>query len=148
MRTSLALLLLLASVPAARAEDECSALIDRVQAATKAEVAQRSTDFARFDAGPQTSLTLSCAGAKSSSVGAQYRGESPPDAYEDLFVRAGHAVTGIDPERLREATRQAREQAQSRRHSVVEVAGARLTCAIMKKDDGPLTLCAVIPRGD
>ena len=145
MRTSLAVLLLLATASAVRAEDECTALIDKVQAATKAEVAERSADFARFTAGPRTSLTLSCAGAGSSSVGAQYRGESPPDNYEDLFVQAGRAVTGIDTDKLRDATRQARDQAQSRRHSVVEVAGARLTCAVMKKDDGPLTLCAIIP---
>ena len=146
MRTALALLLVLASAPAARAEDDCTRLIDRVRTETKAEVAERSPDFARFNAGPQTSLTLYCAGAGASSVGAQYLGEAPPEAYEALFVQAGHAITGIAPDSLRDATRQARATAQRQRHATVDVAGARVTCAIMKKEQGPLTLCAVIPR--
>ncbi|MCP1553045.1 MULTISPECIES: hypothetical protein [Methylorubrum] len=141
----LALLLVLAASPA-MAEDSCTDLIDRVQRATSASVAERSADFARFEAGPQTSLTLSCAGADASSVGAQYKGETPPEAYDTLFVQAGHAVTGIAPDRLRDATRQARASAQDKRHSAVEVDGARVTCAFMRKEQGPLTLCAVIQR--
>ncbi|GJE79963.1 hypothetical protein PUR23_15930 [Methylorubrum populi] len=145
MRRALALLLVLAASPA-MAEESCTDLIDRVQRATGAAVAERSADFARFEAGPQTSLTLSCAGADASSVGAQYRGETPPEAYDTVFVQAGHAITGIAPDRLRDATRQAREGAQAKRHSTIEVDGARVTCAFMRKEQGPLTLCAVIQR--
>lgn len=146
MRRVLALLALLIAAPAARADDSCTDLIDRVQRATGATVAERSADFARFEAGPQTSLTLSCAGADASSVGAQYKGETPPESYDTLFVQAGHAITGLAPDRLRDATRQARESAQTKRHSTVEVDGARVTCAVMRREEGPLTLCAVIQR--
>ncbi|MBB2963953.1 hypothetical protein [Methylobacterium sp. R2-1] len=144
MRSTLALLLVLAASPA-WAEASCTDLIERVRAATKAEVAERSADFARFDAGPQTSLTLSCVGDQS-SVGAQYKGETVPAGYDTLFVQAGHAVTGIAPDRLREAARQARDGAQAKRHSTVDVDGARVTCAFMRKDQGALTQCAVLQR--
>ncbi|PXW63964.1 hypothetical protein [Methylobacterium sp. B4] len=144
MRRALLLLLLLAASPAS-AEESCTDLIERVRAATKAEVAERSADFARFDAGPQTALTLSCAGEQS-SVGAQYRGETVPADYDTLFGQAGHAVTGIAPDRLSEAARQAREGAQAKRHSTIDVGGARVTCAFMRREQGPLTQCAVLQR--
>ncbi len=145
MRKTLALLLVLAATPAL-AEESCTDLIDRVKAATGAEVAERTADFARFEAGPRTSLTLSCAGAQASSVGAQFRGETAPEDYDTLFAKAGHAVTGIAPDLLRDAARQAREGAQAKRHSTVDAAGARVVCSSMKKEQGPLTLCAVIQR--
>lgn len=148
MRVPLALALLLAGMPAARAEPSCTDLIEKVAAETKAELAERSADFARFTAGPQTSLTLSCGGAYPSSVGAQHRGETPPDAYYTLFAQAGHAVTGIDADLLRDAARRARDAAGRLRHSNVEAGGALVTCSTMRNDQGPLTLCAVIERAD
>ena len=144
MRSALALLLVLAASPAV-AEPSCADLIDRVRAATKAEVAERGADFARFDAGLRTGLTLSCAGDQS-SVGAQYKGETAPADYETLFVQAGHAVTGIAPDRLREAARQAQDGAQAKRHSTVDVDGARVTCASMRREQGALTQCALLQR--
>lgn len=144
MRTALALLLVLAASPAL-AESSCSDLIERVRAATGAELAERNADFARFDAGSQTSLTLSCAGDQS-SVGAQYKGETVPPEYDALFVKAGHAVTGVAPDRLKEAARQARDGAQAKRHSTVDVDGARVTCAVMRRDQGTLTQCALLQR--
>lgn len=134
---------------AARAEPSCSDLIERVRTATGAEVAERSTDYARFAVGPETSLTLACGGGvHPSSVGAQHRGEAPPDAYFDLFGRAGHAVTGIGAELLRDAARQARDGAGRLRHSNVDAGGARITCSVTKNEAGPLTLCAVIERAE
>lgn len=144
MRTVLALLLVLAAAPA-WAQASCDDLIERVRAATGAKLAQRSDDFARFDAGPRTGLTLSCAGDRS-SVGAQVTGETVPPDYDTLFVQAGHAVTGIAPDRLREAARQARDGAQAKRHSTVDVEGARVTCAVMRRESGALTQCALLQR--
>ena len=133
---------------AARAEPSCTDLIDRVTAATGATVAERSADFARFDAGEDSSLTLSCGGIHPSSVGAQHRGETPPESYYDLFAKAGHAVTGIGADVLRDAAKRARDGAGRLRHSNVEAGGALVTCSTMKNDKGPLTLCAVIERAD
>lgn len=144
MRSRLALLLVLAASPA-WAEASCGELIERVQAATGAKVAERNADFARFDAGPQTALTLSCAGDQS-SVGAQIKGETVPETYDTLFAQAGHAVTGIAPDRLREAARQARDGAQAKRHSTVDAEAARVTCAVMRRESGLLTQCALLQR--
>ncbi len=148
MRRPLLLLPLLLCASAARAEPSCTDLIDRVTGATGARMAERSADFARFDAGPDTSLTLSCGGMHPSSVGAQHRGASPPDAYYDLFAKAGHAVTGIAADLLRDAAKRARDGAERLRHSNVEAGGALVTCSTMTKDQAPLTLCAVIERAD
>lgn len=148
MRRSLLLLPVLLCATAARAEPSCTDLIDRVTAATGATVAERSADFARFDAGENSSLTLSCGGVHPSSVGAQHRSESPPEAYYELFAKAGQAVTGIGADTLREAAKRARDAAGRLRHSNVEAGGALVTCSTMRNDKGPLTLCAVIERAD
>ncbi len=148
MRLSLLLPALLLCASVARAEPSCTDLIDRVTAATGATVAERSADFARFDAGENHSLTLSCGGVHPSSVGAQYRGETAPESYYDLFAKAGHAVTGIGTDILRDAAKRARDAAGRMRHSNVEAGGALVTCSTMKNDKGPLTLCAVIERAD
>jgi len=147
MRTLLAALALLAAGPALA--DECGDLVDRVASATKAEVGRRTSDFAEFTAGPDTTLSLSCGGIHPSSVGAQHRGETPPDAYYALFAGAGHAVTGIAEDILDAAARKARAEAQRLRHSNVSAGGALVTCSLMTKPDkGTLTLCAVIEQGD
>ncbi len=128
--------------------DECGDLIDKVAAEAKAEVGNRTADFANFQAGPDMTLTLSCGGIHPSSVGAQYRGETPPDPYYALFARAGHAVTGIAPDILEAAARSARDAATRTRHSNVSAGGALVTCSLMKSEKGPLTLCAVIEQAD
>ncbi|WP_232630220.1 hypothetical protein [Methylobacterium sp. Leaf118] len=146
--TALTILACICAASSARAEPECGDLIDRVTAAAGAELAERSADFARFTAGPETSLTLSCGGVHPSSVGAQHRSDAPPDTYFDVFGRAGEAVTGIAADLLRDAAHRAQDGARRLRHSTVEAGGARITCSIMKNEKGPLTLCAVIEQAD
>ncbi|MDP4024991.1 ABC transporter ATPase [Methylobacterium sp. NEAU 140] len=145
--TLLALAALGASLPA-RA-DECGTLIARVAAETGAAVERQSTDYASFTAGPDTTLTLACGAPALSSVGAQFRGASPPETYYDLFAKAGHAVTGIDTAVIAEAAHRAQATATRMRHSNVDLGGARVTCSAMNAPDkGPLTLCAVIEHSD
>ena len=128
--------------------DECGDLIDRVTAETGARLDDRSRDYARFTADAQTSLTLSCAAPHPSSVGAQFRGANPPEAYYTLFGQAGHAITGIAAATVAAAAHRAQEAASRLRHSKVEAGGAAITCSVTHKDSGDLTLCAVIESSD
>lgn len=129
--------------------DECDTLVGRVTAATAAKIDDRRRDYASFSAGPDTTLTLACGTPDLSSVGAQFRGASPPDAYFDLFGKAGHAVTGIDAAAITEAAHRAQAASVRLRHSNVDLGGARITCsAMVSPDKGPLTLCAVIEHSD
>ncbi|MCJ2093545.1 ABC transporter ATPase [Methylobacterium sp. J-072] len=110
---------------------------------------ERRSDYAGFAVGPDMTLTLACGTPDLSSVGAQYRGASPPDAYYETFGRAGHAVTGIDAATITEAAHRAQAAAVRLRHSNVDLGGARITCsAMVSPDKGPLTLCAVIEHSD
>lgn len=151
MRTLPALFLLAAvsaGGTAARADD-CDTLIDRVTAQTTAKTDERGRDYASFTAGPDTTLTLACGAPDFSSVGAQFRGASPPDAYYDLFGKAGHAITGIDAAVITDAAHKAQAASVRLRHSNVDLGGARITCsAMVSPDKGPLTLCAVIEHSD
>lgn len=143
-----ALVGLAGSATAARA-DACDTLVDRVTAETAARADERRRDYASFTAGPDTTLTLACGAPDASSVGAQFRGASPPDAYYDVFGHAGHAVTGIDAAVITEAAHRAQAAAVRLRHSDVDLGGARITCsAMVSPDKGPLTLCAVIEHSD
>ncbi|WP_336485292.1 ABC transporter ATPase [Methylobacterium nigriterrae] len=144
MRAILTALLLTAGTPALA--DECGDLIDRVASETKAEIGNRSLDFANFTLAPDTTLTLAC--GTPSSVGAQFRGEKPPEAYFALFGRAGHAVTGIDAATIEQAAHTARDAATRLRHSNVDAGGARVTCSVTTSEKGPFTLCAVIEHSD
>ncbi|GJD78724.1 hypothetical protein GCM10007886_12010 [Methylobacterium gregans] len=128
--------------------DECGNLIDRVAAETGARLDDRSSDYARFTADAETSLTLSCAAPHPSSVGAQFRGANPPEAFYTLFGQAGHAVTGIEAGTVAAAAHRAQEAAGRLRHSKVEAGGAAVTCSVTHKDTGDLTLCAVIESSD
>ena len=105
---ALALALLVAGSACA---DECGDLIGRVTAETGARLDERSRDYARFTADGETSLTLSCAAPHPSSVGAQFRGANPPEAYYTLFGQAGHAVTGISAGTVAAAAHRAHEAA-------------------------------------
>ena len=138
--------LLLATSPAL--SDECGDLIETVAAAAKAEIGDRSADFANFTAGYGVTLTLSCGGLHASSVGAQYRGETPPDAYYATFAEAGGAVTGISSAILQDAARRAQADATRLRHSTVSAGGALVTCSFGSSSKGALTMCAVIEHGD
>jgi hypothetical protein len=144
MRTLLTILLLTTATPVLA--DSCGDLIDRVAAETKAEVGHRSPDFANFSVSADTSLTLAC--GEPSSVGAQFRGETPPDAYYRLFGRAGQAVTGIDAATIETAAHAARDAASRLRHSNVDAGGARITCSVTNSGKGPLTLCAISEHSD
>jgi hypothetical protein len=127
----------------------CDTLIDKVTAETAAKATERRSDYANFTAGPDMTLSLACGAPDLSSVGAQYRGASPPDVYYETFGRAGHAVTGIDAATITEAARKAQAAAVRLRHSNVDLGGARITCsAMVSPDKGPLTLCAVIEHSD
>ncbi len=129
--------------------DDCDALIGRVTSETAAKTDERGRDYASFTAGPDMTLTLACGAPDFSSVGAQFRGASPPEAYYDLFGHAGHAVTGIDAAVITEAAHRAQAAAVRLRHSNVDLGGARITCsAMVSLDKGPLTLCAVIEHSD
>src|ERR1700712_613602 len=144
MRTILTILLLTTATPALA--DSCGDLIDRVVAETKAEIGNRSLDFANFALAPDTSLTLAC--GEPSSVGAQFRGETPPDSYYRLFGRAGQVVTGIDAATMERAAPAARAAPARLRHSNVDAGGARITCSVTNSGKGPLTLCAVSEHSD
>lgn len=146
MRALLVGLLLTVSSPALA--DECGDLIDRIVGETAATHTNRSSDYATFAAGDGTTLTLSCGAPQLSSVGAQFRGETPPDAYYALFGKAGHAVTGIDAGVIEAAAHTARESASRLRHSNVDAGGARVTCSVSRSETGMLTLCAVIEHSD
>lgn len=151
MRAILPLLALaaLAGGPGSAQAQSCDTLVDKVTAETSAKTAERRSDYASFTAGPDMTLTLACGGPDLSSVGAQFRGASPPDAYYDLFGHAGHAVTGIDAAVISEAAHRAQAASVKLRHSNVELGGARVTCsAMVSPDKGPLTLCAVIEHSD
>lgn len=129
--------------------DECGDLVAKVAGETGAKADQQRSDYASFTAGPDTTLTLACGGPSFSSVGAQFRGASPPEAYYTLFGKAGHAVTGIDEATITQAAHRAQETATKMRHSNVDLGGARVTCsAMVSPDKGPLTLCAVIENSD
>lgn len=146
MRALLTALFLTIAAPALA--DECGDLVDKVAAAAKAEIGNRSADFANFRAGPEVTLTLSCGGPYASSVGAQYRGETPPDAYFATFGEAGHAVTGISADILRDAARRAQADATRLRHSNVAAGGALVTCSFTTSGTGSLTMCAVVEQSD
>lgn len=127
--------------------DPCGDQIDAVAAATKAVPAERSLDFSNFTAGPETSLTLAC--GSPSSVGAQFKGQTPPESYFETFGRAGEVVTGAPAASLAAAAHQAREVASRLRHSNVDVRGVRVTCSVTESAArGPLTLCAAIEHDD
>ena len=136
MRALLVGLILALPVPALA--DECGDLIDKVAKETAASPGNRSTDFANFTAADGITLTLSCGGPQLSSVGAQFRGEAPPEAYYALFGKAGHAVTGIAADAIEAAAHKAREAASRLRHSNVDAGGARITCSVSGTDKGPL----------
>ncbi len=149
MRASLLILpLICLSASPARA-DECGDLVAKVAGETGAKTDQQRSDYASFTAGPDTTLTLACGAPDFSSVGAQYRGANPPEAYYALFGKAGHAVTGIDEATITQAAHKAQETATRMRHSNVDLGGARVTCsAMVSPDKGPLTLCAVIENSN
>ena len=127
----------------------CETLTDKVVAETAAKATERRSDYASFTAGPDMTLSLACGTPDLSSVGAQYRGASPPEVYYETFGHAGHAVTGIDAATIAEAGRKAQAAAVRLRHSNVDLGGARVTCsAMVSPDKGPLTLCAVIEHSD
>jgi hypothetical protein len=129
--------------------DECGDLVAKVAGETGAKTDQQRSDYASFTAGADMTLTLACGGPSFSSVGAQFRGASPPDSYYAMFGKAGHAVTGIDATTITEAAHRAQETATRMRHSNVDLGGARVTCsAMVSPDKGPLTLCAVIENSD
>ncbi|MDP4002914.1 ABC transporter ATPase [Methylobacterium sp. NEAU K] len=139
----------LAASPGIAQAQSCDMLVDKVTAETAAKPAERRSDYASFTAGPDTTLTLACGAPALSSVGAQFHGASPPEAYYDLFGHAGHAVTGIDAATISEAAHRAQAAAVRLRHSNVDLGGARVTCsAMVSPDKGPLTLCAVIEHSD
>ncbi|MFD0937890.1 ABC transporter ATPase [Methylobacterium trifolii] len=146
MRVLIATLLCLAATPALA--DECDMLIARVMNETGAAVDQRSSDFASFTAGSGISLTFSCGAPEASSVGAQFRGEGPPDVYYVLFGKAGHAVTGLTAATIEAAARRAQEAASRLRHSNVDESGARITCSVSNSEKGRLTMCAVIEHSE
>lgn len=146
MRTILAALLVASAAPALA--ENCDTLVDKVASAAQAQVGRHSADFAEFKAGDGTTLTLSCGGKDPSAVGAQHRGESPPDGYYAIFGRAGEAVTGIAADLLRDAARRARADAARLRHSTVPAGGALVTCSVTNAEKGELTMCAVIEQGD
>ncbi|QEE40071.1 MULTISPECIES: ABC transporter ATPase [unclassified Methylobacterium] len=144
----LALTILAAGSGTARAQS-CDTLIDKVTAATAAKVTERRSDYASFADGPDMTLSLACSSPDLSSVGAQYRGASPPEVYFETFGRAGHAVTGIDAATITEAAHKAQAASVRLRHSNVDLGGARITCsAMVSPDKGSLTLCAVIEHSD
>lgn len=127
--------------------DECGDLIDKLAAVTKATLGDRSRDFATFTAGPNTGLTVAC--GSPSSIGAQFAGETPPEAYFELFGQAGALVTKAKPEALAAAAHQAREVASRMRHSNVDLPGVRVTCSVTTSPTkGPLTLCAAVEHDD
>ncbi len=129
--------------------DECGDLVAKVASETGAKVDQQRSDYASFTSGEDMTLTLACSAPNFSSVGAQFRGASPPERYYALFGRAGHAVTGIDATTITEAAHRAQETATRMRHSNVDLGGARVTCsAMVSPDKGPLTLCAVIENSN
>jgi hypothetical protein len=128
--------------------DSCGDLADKVVAETKAEVAERIDDFVRFKAGADMTLSLSCGGSYPSSVGAQAKGEAPTEDFFEIFGKAGHAVTGVASDLLKEAARKARADAETRRHSNVPAGGVLVTCSFSKSDKGALTMCAAIEQAD
>jgi hypothetical protein len=144
LRPALAATCLLA--PSLARADPCGELIDRVARATAVEVGSRSADFASFTAGPDTGLTLSC--GSPSSVGAQFRGEAPPERYYALLGQAGEAVTGIAAGTIAEAAQRAQAAAGRQRHSNVTAGGLLVTCSVGRSEKGNLTLCAVIESAD
>ncbi|MCJ2012999.1 ABC transporter ATPase [Methylobacterium sp. J-076] len=148
MRAILLLPILCLAAGSARA-DECETLASRVVTETGAKADQTRADYATFTAGPDMTLSLACGAPALSSVGAQYRGANPPEAYFTTFGKAGHAVTGIDATTITEAAHKAKETASRMRHSNVDLGGALVTCSTMvSPDKGPLTLCAVIEHSD
>lgn len=147
----LSLLVALAALPVSAAPalaDACGDLADKVVSETRAEVAERIDDFVRFKAGTDMTLSLSCGGSYPSSVGAQAKGEAAPEAFFEIFGKAGHAVTGVAADLLAEAARKARADAETRRHSNVPAGGVLVTCSYSKSDKGALTMCAAIEQAD
>lgn len=136
------------ALPGAARADACGDLTDRVARETGARVQDRRADYATFSADSGIALTFSCGEPHASSAGAQFRGETLPDAFFTLLGRAGQAVTGIEAPRIEAAARQAQDAADRLRHSNVEAAGARVTCSVTGADAKRLTMCAVIARGD
>ncbi|WP_019904210.1 hypothetical protein [Methylobacterium sp. 77] len=135
-------LLSLSTLPA-RA-DACGDLIDSVVAETKSTLVNRTVDFAEMSATDGMTLTLAC--GDPSAVGVQFKGETPGDAYYALFGRAGQIATGIAPDLIEAAARQAREQAVTTRHSHADAASAVVTCSVMNGSRGPMTGCAVVDK--
>lgn len=124
--------------------DMCGDLIDSVVAETKATLVNRTIDFAEMSATDGMTLTLAC--GDPSAVGVQFKGETPSDAYYDLFGRAGHIATGIAPTLIEAAARRAREQAVISRHSHADAATALVTCSVISGSRGPMTGCAVVDK--
>ncbi|WP_430910648.1 ABC transporter ATPase [Methylobacterium sp. sgz302541] len=147
MRHLLAAALFLACPWGPARADPCGDQIAAVAAATKAVPGERSVDFSNFSAGADTNLTLAC--GTPSSVGAQFKGESPPERYFEVFGKAGEVVTKAPAASLATAARQAREVAARLRHSNVDLPGVRVTCSVTNSAArGPLTLCAAIEHDD
>lgn len=141
-------LVALPAFAAPAAADSCGDLADKVVTETRAEIGERIDDFVRFKAGTDMTLSLSCGGSYPSSVGAQFKGETAPDDFFEIFGKAGHAVTGVAADLLKEAARKARADAETRRHSNVPAGGVLVTCSFSKSDKGALTMCAAIEQAD
>ena len=129
--------------------DPCGNLAARVSSATGIEVGEREHDFVSYLAGPDTMVTLACGTRAPSSVGAQHRGEEPPDSYFRLFGQAGQVVTGIAADRIVAAAQRAWANAPRLNHSNVATDGALVTCTFTRSRAGDaMTMCAVIAQSD
>ncbi|GJD30075.1 hypothetical protein PMNALOAF_1319 [Methylobacterium adhaesivum] len=126
--------------------DPCGDLIDRVGAATEATVVRRTADFAEFTTRDGIGLTLAC--DELSAAGAQFKGQTLPDAYFTLLGKAGHAVNGLPAEAIAEAGRTARASAETKRHSQIDLGKALVTCSLSRMSDVPVTTCAAIDKDD
>lgn len=129
--------------------DECQTLVSKIIAETGAKADLQRSDYATFTVSPNMTMSLACGAPALSSVGAQYKGETPPDEYYTTFAKAGQAVTGIDAKVIVDAAHKAQATASRKRHSNIDLGGALVTCSSMvSPDKGPLTLCAVIEHSD
>jgi len=126
--------------------DPCGDLIDRVKAATDATLIRRTADFAEFSAKDGIGLTLACGDL--SATGAQFKGTTLPEGYFALFGKAGHAVNGLPAEAIAEAGRTARTNAETKRHSQIDLGKALVTCSLSSMGGAPVTICAAIDKGE
>ncbi|SFG47967.1 hypothetical protein [Methylobacterium gossipiicola] len=126
--------------------DPCGDLIARVTAATGATLVRRTADFAEFSAQDGIGLTLACGDL--SATGAQFKGSTLPEGYFALFGKAGQAVNGLPAETIAEAGRTARRNAETKRHSQIDLGKALVTCSLSSMNGAPVTICAAIDKGD